>query len=98
MVPGPADICYHDAFTHMEQIYDNFSYHVCLSLPDPEQECWDGMCGYVQNNLAYEYLATHEDPSEIEFYLCGPPDMVDSIVETLDSFGMDEDMIFYDKF
>ena len=92
------DICYHDTFTQMEKTYDNFSYHVCLSQPDPEEGCWEGLCGYVQNNLAKEYLVQHDDPSEIEFYLCGPPEMVDSIVETLDSFGVDEDMIFYDKF
>lgn len=90
------DICYHDTFTRLEKEYPNFSYHVCLSQPD--LECWDGRCGYVQHNIARDYLETHEDPSEIEFYLCGPPQMVDSIIETLDEFGVEEEMIAYDKF
>ena len=90
------DICYHDTFTRLEKAYDNFSYYVCLSRPD--RDCWGGRCGYVQNNIATEYLENHEDPSEIEFYLCGPPMMVDSIVKTLDRFGVDEEMIAYDKF
>jgi len=68
------------------------------TFADFRKGCWEGLCGYVQSNLAKEYLAQPEDPSEIEFYLCGPPDMMDSIVETLDSFDVDEDMIFYDKF
>jgi len=60
------DICYHDTFTRLDGLHDNFSYHVCLSRPDPEQECWDGLYGYIQTNLAHEYLAVHDDPSEIE--------------------------------
>lgn len=92
------DICYHDTFTELESVYSNFSYHVSLSKPDPEDEKWDGMVGHIQTHLAKEYLSHHDDPTEIEFYLCGPPMMVDSIIETLDSFGVDENMIFYDKF
>ncbi len=92
------DIYYHETFKKLENIYSNFSYHVCLSKPTSEDNCWDGLCGYVQTNLVSEYLNAHDDPTEIEYYLCGPPFMVDSVVKALDSLGVDEDMIFYDKF
>ncbi|SLM27818.1 Na(+)-translocating NADH-quinone reductase subunit F [Desulfamplus magnetovallimortis] len=92
------DICYLDTFRRLEKSYPNFSYYVALSRPEPEDGEWDGFVGYVQNYLAENYLKEHDDPTEIEFYLCGPPMMVDGIVETLDSFGVDENMIFYDKF
>ncbi len=91
------EMCYHNTFLSLEKDYPNFSYHVSLSRPDPSLP-WDGMTGYIHVNLARHYLEDHEDPSEIEYYLCGPPPMVDSITQTLDSFGVDEDMIFYDKF
>ncbi|MFH1156690.1 MAG: NADH:ubiquinone reductase (Na(+)-transporting) subunit F [Pseudomonadota bacterium] len=91
------EICYLDTFKRLETVYPNFSYHVSLSRPDPD-EPWDGSAGYIQNALAKLYLQGHDDPTEIEYYLCGPPAMVDAIVETLDSFGVDEDMIAYDRF
>ncbi|THB76364.1 MAG: NADH:ubiquinone reductase (Na(+)-transporting) subunit F [Desulfobacteraceae bacterium] len=94
---SPKEMCYHKTFTSLESVYPQFSYHVSLSRPTAEDN-WTGMTGYIHTNLAQNYLEHHEDPAEIEYYLCGPPAMVDSIVETLDSFGVDSDMIFYDKF
>lgn len=91
------EICYNDTFTRLETTHPNFAYHVSLSRPQPEDE-WKGSVGYIQEALAADYLSTHDDPTEIEYYLCGPPAMVDSIVETLDNFGVEEEMIFYDKF
>ena len=91
------DMCYHDTFQKLEQMYPNFFYRVALSRPAPE-EGWEGFTGYIQHYLAKDYLEDHDDPAEVEYYLCGPPPMVDGIVETLDSFGVDMDMIFYDKF
>jgi Na+-transporting NADH:ubiquinone oxidoreductase subunit F len=44
------------------------------------------------------YLSTHEDPAEIEYYLCGPPPMIDSVIDSLYEMGVEDDMIFYDKF
>jgi Na+-transporting NADH:ubiquinone oxidoreductase subunit F len=91
------EICYQDTFRHLSSVYPNFSYHVSLSRPDPA-EPWDGSVGHIQKALADLYLSHHDDPTEIEFYLCGPPAMVAAIVETLDSFGVDEEMIAYDMF
>lgn len=92
------DICYQETFKHLDEIYDNFSYYISLSRPDPEDGEWTGHVGYIQDQLAKRYLEHHEDPAEIEFYLCGPPVMIDGIVETLDRYGVDENMIAYDKF
>jgi Na+-transporting NADH:ubiquinone oxidoreductase subunit F len=43
-------------------------------------------------------LKKHNDPAEIEYYLCGPPMMIDSVIKMLDSLGVDPEMIAYDKF
>jgi len=70
---------------------------VALSQPK-EEDRWEGMTGYIHQCLHDDYLVTHEDPTEIEYYLCGPPPMIDAIEEMLDSLGVDPEMIAYDKF
>jgi Na+-transporting NADH:ubiquinone oxidoreductase subunit F len=67
-----------------------------LSEPLPEDN-WKGPVGFI-HNIAYQYLLKHEDPSEAEYYLCGPPMMIDSVIHMLDNLGVEEDSIAYDKF
>ena len=40
----------------------------------------------------------HEEPEEIEFYLCGPPMMISAVQKMLWDLGVEEDMIAYDDF
>ena len=91
------EMFYDDVFKDLDKRYDNFTYHVALSNPD-EEDHWDGMTGFIHNHLCDEYLCRHEDPTEIEFYLCGPPPMIDAIIKALYDLGVEDDMIFFDKF
>jgi len=91
------EMFYDDDFKDLDKRYDNFTYHVALSNPD-EDDHWDGMTGFIHNHLCDEYLCRHEDPTEIEFYLCGPPPMIDAIIKALYDLGVEDDMIFFDKF
>jgi len=70
---------------------------VALSQPEPDDH-WEGMTGYIHECLLENYLDGHADPSEIEYYLCGPPMMVDAVEKMLDNMGVDPEMIAYDKF
>ena len=88
---------YDEDFKDLENRYDNFRYFVALSSPEPEDN-WHGMTGFIHTHLCDSYLDDHEDPSEIEYYLCGPPPMIDAIIEALYDYGVEDDMIFYDKF
>ena len=63
----------------------------------PEDK-WEGMTGFIHQRLQDTYLATHKDPTEIEYYMCGPPMMVQAVEEMLDSLGVEPEMIAYDKF
>jgi Na+-transporting NADH:ubiquinone oxidoreductase subunit F len=56
------------------------------------------MSGYIHQNLYKHYLSTHEDPTEIEYYLCGPPMMIDAVEKMLDDLGVEPEMIAFDKF
>jgi Na+-transporting NADH:ubiquinone oxidoreductase subunit F len=91
------EMFYHEEFLDLEKRFDNFTYHVALSAPEKEDN-WTGLTGFVHIHLIDSYLKEHEDPTEIEYYLCGPPPMIDAVIESLYDLGVEDDMIFYDKF
>lgn len=91
------ELFFGEEFNALAKSHANFSYHVALSQPSPEDD-WDGMTGFVHDCLYHNYLKTHKDPSEVEYYLCGPPPMIDAVLAMLDSLGVEPEMIAYDKF
>jgi Na+-transporting NADH:ubiquinone oxidoreductase subunit F len=91
------EMFYDDEFQDLSKDNDNFTYNVALSNATDEDK-WDGMTGFIHQALLDNYLKDHEDPTEIEYYLCGPPMMIDAVVNLLDELGVEEDMIRYDKF
>jgi Na+-transporting NADH:ubiquinone oxidoreductase subunit F len=91
------EMFYDEEFKELAQMHSNFSYHVALSEPQPEDH-WDGLVGYIHQCLLDTYLNDHPDPTEIEYYLCGPPPMIESVERMLDDLGVEPGMIAYDKF
>lgn len=91
------ELFFEQEFKELAEKYPNFSYYAALSNPMPEDN-WEGMTGYIHQQLHDHYLADHEDPTEIEYYLCGPPMMVQAIEDMLDNLGVEPEMIAYDKF
>ena len=91
------EMLYDDDFKDLANRYDTFTYHVSLSRP-AEEDHWEGLIGFIHTHLCSTYLCRHEDPTEIEYYLCGPPPMIDSAINALYDLGVEDDMIFFDKF
>ena len=91
------EMFYDEDFKDLVERFSNFSYNVSLSNPE-ESDNWSGPTGFIHTHLHDTYLADHEDPTEIEYYLCGPPPMIDAVINTLYDLGVADDMIFYDKF
>jgi Na+-transporting NADH:ubiquinone oxidoreductase subunit F len=91
------ELFYYDEFKALEAKHENFTFYVSLSDPQPEDD-WNGLTGYIHNCAYEQYLSKHKDPTEIEYYLCGPPMMIDAVVNMLDSLGVEPEMIAYDKF
>ena len=56
----------------------------------------DGFVGYVMPVLNEQYLKSHPEPEEIEYYICGPPMMNDAVLKMLDDYGVPEEMIAFD--
>jgi len=91
------EIFYDTDFKKIESIYPNFSYNVALSEKLPEDN-WNGYEGFIHQILYDNYLKNHEDPSEIEYYMCGPPMMIDAVQTLLYNLGVESDMISFDDF
>jgi Na+-transporting NADH:ubiquinone oxidoreductase subunit F len=91
------EMFYHEEFTELAEKFDNFSYYISLSDPQPEDR-WQGLTGYIHEAARDGYLANHEDPTEIEYYLCGPPPMIAAVEEMLNDLGVEPEMVAYDKF
>ena len=91
------EMFYDEHFKDIEKKFPNFSYNVALSEP-MEEDNWSGHTGFIHQVLYDEYLENHEDPTEIEYYMCGPPPMINACDGMLDSLGVDKEMIAYDSF
>lgn len=91
------ELFYTDDFRNIEKDYDNFSYHVALSEPTPEDN-WTGPVGFIHQVVFENYLKNHPEPEEIEYYLCGPPLMLSAVQKMLNDLGVPEQNIAFDDF
>ncbi|MCF6241885.1 MAG: NADH:ubiquinone reductase (Na(+)-transporting) subunit F [Bacteroidales bacterium] len=91
------EIFYEDHFRKIEEEFDNFKFTIALSEPMPDDN-WDGPVGFIHQVIFDEYLKNHEEPEEIEYYLCGPPMMNDAVTKMLYDLGVPDEMIAYDDF
>ena len=91
------EMFYDEDFQEIQDKYPNFSYNVALSDPLPEDN-WDGPTGFIHQVVHDLYLAKHEAPEDIEYYLCGPPMMISAVNNMLYNLGVEKDMIAFDEF
>ncbi|MBN1950202.1 MAG: NADH:ubiquinone reductase (Na(+)-transporting) subunit F [Bacteroidales bacterium] len=91
------EIFYEDHFRAIEKDFPNFKFNIALSEPQPEDN-WNGYVGFIHQVLYDNYLKDHEEPEEIEFYMCGPPMMNDAVQKMLYDLGIPEEMIDFDDF
>ncbi len=91
------EMFYDDDFKNIEELFPNFKYHVALSDPQ-EGDNWNGFKGFIHQVVFDNYLKNHDDPTEIEYYMCGPPMMVDAAENMLYNMGVEPEMVAFDKF
>ena len=91
------EIFYEDHFRDIEEKFPNFSFHIALSEPLPEDN-WDGPVGFIHQVVQDEYLGKHDAPEDVEYYLCGPPLMLTAVQKMLYDLGVEPEMIRYDEF
>ena len=91
------ELFYVDQFREIEKEFPNFSFHIALSEPLPEDN-WTGYKGFIHQVLYDEYLSKHPAPEDIEYYICGPPMMNAAVFKMLESLGVEKENIAYDDF
>ncbi len=91
------EVFYEDDFRKIEKEFPNFKFHIALSEPNPEDD-WKGKTGFIHQVVLDNYLKDHSDPTEIEFYMCGPPMMNKAVLKMLDDLGVEKEMIALDEF
>ena len=92
------ELFYQDYFHELAERHPNFRFHAVLSEPLPEDD-WSGPTGLVHEILRNDYLKLHPRLEEVEFYLCGPPAMMQAARGMLTGdFGIAPAQIAYDEF
>ena len=91
---------YLEDFAEIEKEFPNFHFVLALDRPDPAADAAGVKYtpGFVHNVMNETYLKDHEAPEDIKYFMCGPPMMVASVKNLLDSLGVAPESILYDNF
>tara|TARA_R110002072_G_scaffold106055_1_gene231481 strand:+ start:3822 stop:4832 length:1011 start_codon:yes stop_codon:yes gene_type:complete len=88
-----ADLYLNDMAEAWANNYEHVQYHPVLSETD-KLNSWTGKTGFVHEAV----LKDHADLSGYDIYACGPPPMVNAIVESFPTNGLNRDQLFSDSF
>ncbi|SCZ85534.1 NADH:ubiquinone reductase (Na(+)-transporting) subunit F [Nitrosomonas mobilis] len=91
------EMFYIEDFERLAMEHDNFTWHVALSDPLPEDD-WQGDTGFIHQVLYDNYLKNHLAPEDCEYYLCGPPMMSQAVIRMLIDLGVETENILFDDF
>ena len=91
------ELFYVDEFRQIEKDFPNFTFHLALSEPLPEDN-WTGLTGFIHQVVIDNYLKDHPAPEDIEYYYCGPPMMNKCVLQMCEDFGVEPENISFDDF
>lgn len=94
------EVFYLQDFLQLEKEFPNFHFHLALDRPDPEADRLGVKYtpGFVHQVIFETYLKEHDNPEDIEYYMCGPGPMSKAVVHMLDQLGVPSENIHYDDF
>lgn len=87
-------------FWELEKEFPNFHMHLSLDRQDPKADEMGVKyyTGFAVNCIRDTYLKDHDAPEDCEYYLCGPPMLIKTVTDYLDSLGVEPESIMYDNF
>ncbi len=62
------------------------------------EDHWQGRAGFIHEVVYEDYLKHHPAPQDCEYYLCGPPLMIEAVLAMLDELGVEPTAILNDEF
>jgi propane monooxygenase reductase subunit len=86
---GQRDLCFEDELRAIAEKLPNFTY-----IPALSDEDWDGENGLITDvvkRLTGGLVGAHA-------YVCGPPPMVEAAIPLLETLGVEDKRVYYDKF
>ena len=90
----PIDICGEMHLRDAAAGRINIKYHAVISDPDVAVEDWAGPRGFVHTHV----LTMLEDVPNFDFYVAGPPPMIDATTGALRAAAVPATQVHYDKF
>mgnify|MGYP002039963143 CR=1 FL=1 len=91
------ELFYAEEFDELARRYKNFRWVPALSEP-ARTDAWEGETGFIHDVAFRAYLKDHPAPEDCEYYLCGPPLMIEAVYAMLDECGVETNSIFNDDF
>ena len=91
------ELFYEGEFRELEEKHPNFKFNIALSEPLPEDN-WTGYVGFIHQVLLDNYLKDHPAPEDVEYYICGPPMMLQAVLKMLEDLGVEPENIAFDDF
>lgn len=87
-------------FWELEKEFPNFHMHLSLDRQDSKADELGVKyyTGFAVNCIRDTYLKDHDAPEDCEYYLCGPPMLIKTVTDYLDSLGVEPESIMYDNF
>ena len=90
------DVIFKRDFDDMQKLNKNFHIVYTLTSQDIDKKEWKGRTGYIDDKMIQEEMSDYKDRI---FYICGPPKMVDTLVNVLkDKLGIQDDKIKLENF
>ena len=91
------EMFYVEDFDRLASENETFDWKVALSDPLPEDN-WEGYTGFIHQVVLDNYLQNHPAPEDCEYYICGPPLMLQAVLQMLDDLGVEPENIAFDDF
>ncbi|MFE3837306.1 NADH:ubiquinone reductase (Na(+)-transporting) subunit F [Pseudogemmobacter sonorensis] len=92
-----AELFYAEEFEALAAKHPNFRWTPALSQP-AAGDGWTGAAGFVHDVVFREGLRDHPAPEACEYYLCGPPLMIQAVRAMLEDCGVEPEDIHNDDF
>ncbi|MCH5228941.1 MAG: NADH:ubiquinone reductase (Na(+)-transporting) subunit F [Muribaculaceae bacterium] len=94
------EVFYLEDFLQLEKEFPNFKFYLALDRPDPAADAAgvEYTPGFVHQVMYEKYLKDHENPEDIEYYMCGPGPMSNAVNNMLYNLGVEPESVHYDNF